>query len=155
MCASICHRPPYAVACRSGGDPGGGRCRDDRGTRRDHEGGAQSHAEGRARPGSVVKTPVVKAPGVETPGLTTPKVTVPGVALPPIRTPVVTVPGVVVPPVTVPPVTVPPVTVPPIVMPAIGFSVLAGAGITNTGPTTHLGRHRHVPDDVDHRPRRR
>ena len=87
----------------------------------------------------VVKTPVVKAPGVETPGLTTPKVTVPGVALPPIRTPVVTVPGVVVPPVTVPPVTVPPVTVPPIVMPAIGFSVLAGAGVTNTGPSSIAG----------------
>ena len=67
--------------------------------------------------------------------------TVPGVVLPPIqhargdRARVASS----VPPVTVPPVTVPPVTVPPIVMPAIGFSVLAGAGVTNTGPSSIAG----------------
>jgi RNA polymerase sigma factor (sigma-70 family) len=86
-----------------------------------------------------VTTPGVATPGVTKPGLTPPKLTVPGVALPPISTPTVTVPAVVVPPATVPPVTVPPVTVPPIVMPAIGFSVLAGAGVTNTGPSSISG----------------
>jgi hypothetical protein len=83
-----------------------------------------------------VTTPGVTTPGVTTPGVTTPKVTVPGVVRPPINTPAVTGPAVVVPPVTVPPVTVPPVTVPPVVIPAIGFSVLAGAGVTNTGPSS-------------------
>jgi RNA polymerase sigma factor (sigma-70 family) len=98
-------------------------------------------APAKAAPAAAPKAAPVAA---KTPGVETPKVTVPGVTLPPIRTPVVTVPSVVVPPltvppVTVPPVTVPPVTVPPIVMPAIGFSVLAGAGVTNTGASSIAG----------------
>ncbi len=91
-----------------------------------------------------VQTPAAKTPGVATPGVTAPKATSPGAVRPPASTPVVTAPGVAVtpvtvPPVTVPPVTVPPVTVPPIVIPATGFSVLAGAGVTNTGPSSIAG----------------
>jgi RNA polymerase sigma factor (sigma-70 family) len=92
---------------------------------------ASAKTPGAKLPGA--ETPAVTAPGVTTPSVTTPKVIVPGVALPPISTPSVTVPAVVV-----PPVTVPPVALPPLVMPS-GFSVLAGAGVTNTGPSTLSG----------------
>ena len=108
---------------------------------------ATPKAKPRAAPKVVrvaVQTPAAKTPGVATPGVTAPKATSPGAVRPPASTPVVTAPGVAVtpvtvPPVTVPPVTVPPVTVPPIVIPATGFSVLAGAGVTNTGPSSIAG----------------
>ena len=95
----------------------------------------------KAEPGARPKVaPVaVHTPGVTTPAVTPPKVTVPSVALPPTGTPAVTGPAIVVPPVTVLPVTVSPVTVPPIVIAATGFSVLAGAGVTNTGPSSIAG----------------
>jgi RNA polymerase sigma factor (sigma-70 family) len=86
------------------------------------------------------RAPIVTTPAVVAPDLTTPA-TVPAVEVPGVIGPVTTTPSVTTPPVTVPP---PPV-VPPVHIPALplgssaSFAVLAGSGVTNTGPTQLTG----------------
>jgi Ice-binding-like len=88
----------------------------------------------------VVTVPTVKLPAVKLPAVKVPAVKVPAVKVPVVTTPVVTVPGV-----TTPTVPVPPVVVPPVVTPALpfgasaSFAVLAGSGVTNTGPSVLTG----------------
>jgi RNA polymerase sigma factor (sigma-70 family) len=83
--------------------------------------------------------PIIGTPAIVTPALQTPA----AAPVLPVRVPVVTVPVVTTPPgVTVPPTTpvVPPVQVPAVPLGAsASFAVLAGSGVTNTGPTALTG----------------
>jgi RNA polymerase sigma factor (sigma-70 family) len=90
----------------------------------------------------VVKIPVVNVPVVKVPVVNVPAVKVPVVMIPIVTTPLVTTPGATTPTVPSTP-TVPPV--PPVQIPAVplagaaSFAVLAGSGVTNTGPTVLTG----------------
>ena len=76
-----------------------------------------------------VATPPFSTPEVKTPAITTPRVALPSLS----------VPSVTVPAITAPQVTLPAVTLPAVVAPALGlasgFSVLGGAGVTETAGT--------------------
>jgi RNA polymerase sigma factor (sigma-70 family) len=81
-----------------------------------------------------ISTPEVKTPEVKTPEVKTPAITTPRVSLPSLSVPSITVPSITVPQVAVPAVTLPAVVAPALGL-ASGFSVLGGAGVTQTAGT--------------------
>ena len=96
-----------------------------------------------SRAAPVPKPTPVRPPVLETPASETPAAAVPAV-VPVVKVPVVTVPIVTPPVVTVPTVPTTPV-LPPVLPPAIplgassSFGVVAGSGVTNTGPSVLTG----------------